>query len=206
MSNYNCCAHVNCFSKLTVHRIALILGAFFVTYLFIYEIDINSTAVFARKILTPLTPLRQNDIPIVAEPLINFNNATTTTTTTVPSEKINNVVQVTRTSNGLTSVLNDSQNSNISEQPKEAFVTFSNNQPKYLAVLKVLLDSIHAFSTRPIIAFGIDVDLDIDTKEYPRVIKRRIKQSDCGPVRYIIFLSNRLIKIICILFLVCLFL
>ena len=67
-------------------------------------------------------------------------------------------------------------------QPKEAFVTFSNNAPTYLALLKVLLDSVHAFSTRPIIAYGIDVDLDIDVNQYPRVIIRRIKQRDCGPV------------------------
>jgi len=189
MSKYSCCAHVNCFSKLTAYRIILILGIFLITYLFIYKIDIDSTVILARNILTPLITLRQNDVQIVVKPLIAITSAeTTTTTTTVPIEKINNVVQVTTTTNELTSVLNDSQNSNVSEQPKEAFVTFSNNQPKYLAVLKVLLDSVHAFSTRPIIAFGIDVDLDIDTKQYPRVIKRRIKQSDCGPVRYIILL------------------
>ena len=69
------------------------------------------------------------------------------------------------------------------EQPKEAFVTYSNNRTTYMALLKVLLDSVHAFSTRPIIVFGIDVDLDIDLKQYPRVIKRRISQSDCGRVR-----------------------
>ncbi len=71
-----------------------------------------------------------------------------------------------------------------SQKPKEAFVTFSNNHPKYLALLRVLLDSIHAFSTRPIIVFGIDVDLNIDLKKYHRVIKRRLSQKDCGPVDF----------------------
>ena len=70
------------------------------------------------------------------------------------------------------------------DTPKEAFITFCNNNPKYLALLTNVLDSIHAFSTRPIIVYGIDVDLNIDTKKYPRLIKRRLKQTDCGQSIY----------------------
>jgi hypothetical protein len=173
-------------------RIIFTLSILLITYLLIYRIDLNSTAVFARNILTPFTNLNQ----IVVEPLIPITNGTTTTATAVPSVKIDKVVQVIPSNSGSINELNNITNKSIDEQPKEAFVTFSNNQPSYLALLKILLDSVHAFSTRPIIAFGIDVDLDIDTQKYPRVIKRRIKQSDCGPVRYIVCLSNKLIKII----------
>ena len=70
------------------------------------------------------------------------------------------------------------------DTPKEAFITFCNNNPKYLALLTNVLDSIHAFSTRPIIVYGIDVDLNIDTQKYPRLIKRRLKQTDCGQSIY----------------------
>ncbi len=68
--------------------------------------------------------------------------------------------------------------------PTEAFVTFSNNKPEYLALLTNLLDSVHYFSTRPIIAYGIDVDLDLDVNKYPRLIKRRLSRKDCGPSIY----------------------
>jgi hypothetical protein len=68
--------------------------------------------------------------------------------------------------------------------PSEAFVTFSNNNPNYLALLTNLLDSVHQFSTRPIIAYGIDVDINVDTKRYPRLIKRRLNRKDCGPSIY----------------------
>jgi hypothetical protein len=66
----------------------------------------------------------------------------------------------------------------------EGFVTFSNNNPKYLALLTNLLDSVHYFSSRPIIAYGIDVDLDLDVNKYPRLIKRRLNRSDCGSSIY----------------------
>ena len=98
------------------------------------------------------------------------------------SETVNSMLPLTTVKAKLPSELPTTQQVDALPQPKEAFVTFSNNAPTYLALLKVLLDSVHAFSTRPIIAYGIDVDLNIDVKEYPRVIKRRIKQSDCGPV------------------------
>jgi hypothetical protein len=68
----------------------------------------------------------------------------------------------------------------LNSTPNEGFVTFSNNNPDYLALLTNLLDSVHYFSTRPVIAYGIDVDLNIDTDKYPRLIKRRLNKADCG--------------------------
>jgi hypothetical protein len=44
----------------------------------------------------------------------------------------------------------------LNNTPSEAFITFSNNKREYLAVLTNLLDSVHYFSTRPIIVYGID--------------------------------------------------
>jgi hypothetical protein len=72
----------------------------------------------------------------------------------------------------------------INSTPSEGFITFSDNNPKYLALLTNLLDSVHYFSSRPIIAYGIDVDLDVDVNKYPRLIKRRLKKKDCGPSIY----------------------
>jgi hypothetical protein len=43
----------------------------------------------------------------------------------------------------------------LNSTPSEAFVTFCNNNPKYLALL------VHYFSTRPIIAYGIYLGADI---------------------------------------------
>jgi len=157
-------------TKITVLRICFIFGLFFIAYLFIYEIDVKSTVALARNMLTPITNFGEGDSPI-ATAIVAINNTTSTV-----------------------------ENTNVSQQPKEAFVTFSNNNPTYLALLKVLLDSVHAFSTRPIIAFGIDVDLDIDLKQYPRVIKRRIAQTECGPVIYIFLESNRIIGTMCCYF------
>lgn len=72
----------------------------------------------------------------------------------------------------------------LNSTPSEAFVTFSNNNPRYLALLTNLLDSVHYFSTRPIIAYGIDVDLKINSSKYPRLIKRRLRQRGCGKSVY----------------------
>lgn len=182
MSKSSFFPHVTLCSRLNVCRITLIFGLCLVAYLFIYKIDINATATLARNILTPLSNLDQSNGQIVAQPLIPMTKSVGNIF--IPDQKINKVVETTTTTTIPTNDTTTSQNSSIDQQPKEAFVTFSNNAPSYLAVLKVFLDSVHAFSTRPVIAFGIDVDLDIDTVKYPRVIKRRIKQSDCGPVRY----------------------
>jgi len=68
----------------------------------------------------------------------------------------------------------------LKSTPSEAFVTFANNNPNYLALLINVLDSVHYFSTRPIIAYGIDVDLNLNTTKYPRLIKRRLDRAMCG--------------------------
>lgn len=72
----------------------------------------------------------------------------------------------------------------LNSTPNEGFVTFSDNNPTYLALLINLIDSVHYFSTRPIIAYGIDVDLKINMSKYPRLIKRRLNREDCGPSIY----------------------
>lgn len=63
-----------------------------------------------------------------------------------------------------------------SEEPtdliEEGFVTFATRD--YFSLLHVLLDSIKAFSTRPIVAFGINADIPFSTEEYPFLIKKRI--------------------------------
>lgn len=59
-----------------------------------------------------------------------------------------------------------------SENPSEGFVTFATSN--YFDLLKVTLDSAHEFSTRPVIAYGINADIPFSTTEYPRLIKRRI--------------------------------
>ena len=64
--------------------------------------------------------------------------------------------------------------------PNEGFVTYVDNSRLYYNLLIQLLDSIHYFSTRPVIAYGIDIDLDFDTKKYPRLIQRRLNKSNCG--------------------------
>lgn len=69
---------------------------------------------------------------------------------------------------------------NRSHYPKEAFVTITNSQKNYIELLDVLLDSVHLFSTRPIIIFAIDFDLKINSTRHSRVIIERISQKDCG--------------------------
>ena len=162
-------------SKGTAYRLFFIL-ALFITYIFIYIFDLKFTDVSFRTVLKPLENRDQSSLAVIT---------TTTTVISTTSKVTEKIVEVTTMNLVSKSELTTDQNTNISvPQPKEAFVTFSNNNPNYLALFKVLLDSVHAFSTRPIIAFGIDVDLDVDIKQYPRLIKRRIAQKDCGPVRY----------------------
>ena len=57
-------------------------------------------------------------------------------------------------------------------QIEEAFVSFATTD--YFPLLEVTVESIHAFSTRPIIVYGINADVPFDTNKYPRLIKRRI--------------------------------
>lgn len=55
---------------------------------------------------------------------------------------------------------------------EEAFVTFATEN--YFPLLQVLLESIKAFSTRSIVAFGVNADIPFSQEEYPFLIKRRI--------------------------------
>ena len=165
------------FSRSTFYRLIALCGLCFATYLFIYNADISAIVTWTQKILITIINFNQDTSTAIIVPIISV------TSTSASSPKSDTPSTIT-SSNFTDHSNNTSRNTTELEQPKEAFVTFSNNHPKYLALLKVLLDSVHVFSTRPIIAFGIDVDLDIDTKQYSRVIKRRINQSDCGPVRF----------------------
>ena len=171
-------------SRSTFYRLIALCGLCFASYFFIYKVDMNATVALTYRLLVSITNFNRGTSPTIVVPLIPITDPTSTSTSTSTSSPKSDTPSTTIYSNLTNGSNNTSSNKTELEQPKEAFVTFSNNQPAYLAVLKVLLDSVHAFSTRPIIAFGIDVDLDIDTKQYPRVIKRRISQSDCGPVRF----------------------
>ncbi|UJR24649.1 hypothetical protein I4U23_006023 [Adineta vaga] len=145
-------------------------------FVFIAFIIIISCLIFIRLDLT----IPHTSIQSIFNRSIIFHKSNITFSTSIR----NNTTQIKDTDINLTNNTKLNLNSNNSDQPKEAFVTFCNNNPLYLSIFEVLLDSIHTFSTRHIIAFGIDVDLNIDTKKYPRLIKRRISQRDCGPSVY----------------------
>ena len=153
-------------SRGSIFRFLFILCEFLISYLFASQMNITRVIDEARMILSKTLS------GTTTEP-----TSTTTSTTTKTT-----VTTTTTTVTVTTTILKTNQSSNYTGQTKEGFVTFSNNDANYLALLRILLDSVHAFSTRPIIAFGIDVDLNVDVKEYPRLIKRKIAQSDCGPV------------------------
>jgi hypothetical protein len=70
---------------------------------------------------------------------------------------------------------------NRTHYPKEAFITFTNSQLNYVKLLYILLDSVHLFSTRPVIVFSVDFDLIINHTRHPRVTVERISQANCGP-------------------------
>ncbi len=55
---------------------------------------------------------------------------------------------------------------------EEGFVTFATKN--YFPLLQVLLDSVHYFSTRPIIVYGINDDIPFTSQQYPHMIKRRM--------------------------------
>lgn len=151
-------------SRAAFYRLLLFLTPICLLYVFVSRTDIRTS---------PLTK------PIPSSPLpwekVEKSKVET---------KIENPITIASTTKEKTTVLTTKVDTTPSDQPKEAFVTFSNNQPTYLALLKIFLDSVHTFSTRPVIAYGVDVDLDINTTQYPRVIKRRLAQSDCGPSVY----------------------
>ena len=56
--------------------------------------------------------------------------------------------------------------------PKEAWVVFATAD--YFDLLEVTIASVHEFSSRPIIAFGINADLPFSEQKYPRLIKKRL--------------------------------
>ena len=152
-------------------RCGFIVCLSFLVYFVLSRFEISPSLIYVGRFLTLQTNAAQvylQGSPVASSNGTNLNVSSTLPVTTVKAKS--------------TSELQTTQQADALPQPKEAFVTFSNNAPTYLALLKILLDSVHAFSTRPIIAYGIDVDLNIDVAQYPRVIKRRIKQSDCGPV------------------------
>lgn len=78
-----------------------------------------------------------------------------------------------------------SASSESKSQIEEAFVTFSDRN--YLDLLEVAIASVHEFSTRPIIAYGINVDIPFSTTKYPRLIKRRIDDEKMGKTPMIYF-------------------
>lgn len=69
---------------------------------------------------------------------------------------------------------------NRTHYPKEAFITFTTSRQDYVELLYVLLDSVHLFSTRPVIVFSIDFDLIINYTRHSRVIVERIPRDECG--------------------------
>jgi hypothetical protein len=158
-------------------RLIFMSGLLLISCLFLVKFDLRLSNTFIYNIFNSLIDYNISNSTFA----IAITKNTTQNITNNTSQEINKNISLTNVSKTI-------ENFNLTEQPKEAFVTFCNNQPTYLALLKVLLDSIHAFSTRHIIAFGIDVDLNVNTKEYPRLIIRRISQHDCGPVIYIYFL------------------
>lgn len=64
------------------------------------------------------------------------------------------------------------------EKINEAFVTFATKN--YFPLLEVTIASVHEFSTRPIVAYGINDDIPFDNIKYPRLIKRRIDDELMG--------------------------
>src|SRR5258708_3671828 len=65
---------------------------------------------------------------------------------------------------------------------EEAFVTFRNKN--YFPLMEVLLDSVKAFSTRPIVVFGINATVPFSYEKYPFMIKRRIDVDNPNGVQF----------------------
>lgn len=61
------------------------------------------------------------------------------------------------------------------EEIEEAFVSFST--PAYFGILQVMLESVHTFSTRPVVVYGINCDIPFCQEKFPRLIKRRINNN-----------------------------
>ncbi|CAF1341889.1 unnamed protein product, partial [Didymodactylos carnosus] len=69
----------------------------------------------------------------------------------------------------------------VDQNPKEAFIVFVDCKRPYLELLDILLDSIHLFSTRPVIVWGLDLKLKVNRKKHPRVIVKSTSVRICGP-------------------------
>ena len=171
------------FSRTRTFRVLFIFGLAILIYTLIRKTHLAPVNVSIHEIL--VSRGKHGISNLLTMPRTNITTIHDSSTTITGSEKMGTTKSTTNKNQELTNESWTIQKPNVTQQPKEAFVTFSNNNPRYLALLKILLDSIHAFSTRPIIAFGIDIDLDIDTKQYPRLIKRRLQQKDCGWVRWL---------------------
>jgi hypothetical protein len=56
--------------------------------------------------------------------------------------------------------------------PKEGWVLYATDN--YFSLLEVAIASLHSFSSRPVIAVGLNADIPFSQKIYPRLIKKRI--------------------------------
>lgn len=61
---------------------------------------------------------------------------------------------------------------------EELFIVFCTSN--YEDLLEILVKSVHKFSTRHILAYGVDYEITLKKDKYPRLLKKTIKQSDCG--------------------------
>ena len=54
----------------------------------------------------------------------------------------------------------------------EAYVTFST--ANYFPLVEVLIQSVEAFSSHPIVVIGVNADVPFSSQRYPHMIKRRM--------------------------------
>lgn len=60
----------------------------------------------------------------------------------------------------------------VEPYPEEGWVVFANES--YFPLLEVAIAGLHTFSTRPVVAVGINADIPFSLEKYPRLIKKRI--------------------------------
>lgn len=60
----------------------------------------------------------------------------------------------------------------VDTSPKEGWVVFATDS--YMPLLEVAIASLHTFSTRPVVAVGVNTDIPFSLEKYPRLIKKRI--------------------------------
>ncbi len=70
---------------------------------------------------------------------------------------------------GITSLLLEASDY---DEPKEAWVAYATSN--YFSLLELTIASIHEFSSRPIVAVGVNADVPFSLQMYPRLIKKRI--------------------------------